>query len=448
MVAALFYVVARRILSGPLRRALVAARDNQLVGSVMGVDRATLTTATFAMSSLYAGVAGSLYAMIVGFVSPDTFNVMMSLSLFVGAVVGGITSLNGAIIGAMFIQFVPIWASDIDVSLGGLVFGGALIAKTRAPHAAALGKVGDMLQRMRELAVQSANATNSASDRAALNAEVTQLREEIGRVAGSAAFNSTKLIDGSFTAVNFQVGANSGETITVSSIADATTAKLGSTNFADDRLAIGTAANLGAATAGNITIKDAAGNDVSIGALGTATSSAERLGQIVAGINNVSGKTGVNAYIDSATNELVLTSQNTIQANAIGVDGTQVASLAAIGLTTNAGKPAAAVVGIDTLDISSYAGSALALKQIDSALDQVNSSRATLGALQSRFENVVSNIAIQSENASAARGRIMDADFAAETANLSRAQILQQAGTAMVAQANQLPQGVLALLRN
>jgi flagellin len=312
----------------------------------------------------------------------------------------------------------------------------------------ALGKVGDMLQRMRELAVQSANATNSASDRAALNAEVTQLREEIGRVAGSAAFNSTKLIDGSFTAVNFQVGANSGETITVSSIADATTAKLGSTNFADDRLAIGTAANLGAVTAGNITIKDAAGNDVSIGALGTATSSAERLGQIVAGINNVSGKTGVNAYIDSATNELVLTSQNTIQANAIGVDGTQVASLAAIGLTTNAGKPAAAVVGIDTLDISSYAGSALALKQIDSALDQVNSSRATLGALQSRFENVVSNIAIQSENASAARGRIMDADFAAETANLSRAQILQQAGTAMVAQANQLPQGVLALLRN
>lgn len=126
-VAAVLYVIARRILSGPLRRALVAARDNQLVGAVMGVDRATLTTATFAMSSLYAGVAGSLYAMIVGFVSPDTFNVMMSLSLFVGAVVGGITSLNGAIVGAMFIQFVPVWASDIDVSLGGLVFGCALI---------------------------------------------------------------------------------------------------------------------------------------------------------------------------------------------------------------------------------------------------------------------------------------------------------------------------------
>ncbi len=141
-VAAVLYVVARRILSGPLRRALVAARDNQLVGAVMGVDRANLTTATFAMSSLYAGVAGSLYAMIVGFVSPDTFNVMMSLSLFVGAVVGGITSLNGAIIGAMFIQFVPIWASDIDVALGGLVFGCALIV-TLVVIPAGIGGLGE-----------------------------------------------------------------------------------------------------------------------------------------------------------------------------------------------------------------------------------------------------------------------------------------------------------------
>jgi flagellin len=105
------------------------------------------------------------------------------------------------------------------------------------------------------------------------------------------------------------------------------------------------------------------------------------------------------------------------------------------------------VSGIDSLDISSFAGATLAMKQIDSALDQVNGSRATLGALQSRFESVISSINVTSENLSAARGRIVDADFAKETANLSRAQILQQAGTAMVAQANQLPQGVLALLR-
>jgi len=234
----------------------------------------------------------------------------------------------------------------------------------------------------------------------------------------------------------------------VSSIGDATTANLGSTNFASDTLATADATNLGAVTAGNITIQDASGTAVSIGALSTATSAAERLGQIAAGINNVSGTTGVNAYIDATAGTLVLTSQNTIQADAIAVDGTQVATLASVGLTTNLIGTAAATVGIDTLDISSYVGSALALKQIDSALDQVNSARAGLGALQSRFENAVSNIQIQSENTTAARSRITDTDFAAETAALTRAQILQQAGNAMLSQANQLPQQVLSLLRN
>jgi flagellin len=104
-------------------------------------------------------------------------------------------------------------------------------------------------------------------------------------------------------------------------------------------------------------------------------------------------------------------------------------------------------LGIDTLTVETQASAWVALKKIDSAIDQVNSARADLGALQSRFENSVSNIDIQVENLSASRGRIVDADFAKETANLSRTQILQQAGTAMVAQANQLPQGVLALLQ-
>ncbi len=312
-----------------------------------------------------------------------------------------------------------------------------------------LGKIGDMLQRMRELAVQSANATNSQSDRTALQAEVAQLRSEIGRVATQTAFNGTKLLDGSFTAATFQVGANSGETITASGIVDATTASLGSTNFASDTLATSAATNLNAIAAGDITVKDAAGVAVSIGALPTATSPAERLGQIAAGINNVSSKTGINAYVDPVANTLVLTSQSTIAANTVAATGTAT-DLAAIGLATNAGTGTAIAslkVGIDTLDVSSFAGSSLALQQIDSALDQVNSSRANLGALQSRFENAVSNIQIQAENTAAARGRIVDADFAAETANMSRANILQQAGTAMVAQANQLPQQVLQLLK-
>ena len=116
---------------------------------------------------------------------------------------------------------------------------------------------------------------------------------------------------------------------------------------------------------------------------------------------------------------------------------------------TNATGSAAAVAttGIAGLNVQGFGAAQTALVQIDKALDQVNTSRANLGALQSRFENVVTNIQIAAENTAAARGRIIDADFAAETANMSRASILQQAGTAMVAQANQLPQQVLSLLR-
>ena len=102
---------------------------------------------------------------------------------------------------------------------------------------------------------------------------------------------------------------------------------------------------------------------------------------------------------------------------------------------------------VNTIDVSTVEGSTKALKIIDSALAAVNGQRASFGALQSRFETAVNNLQTSSENMSASRSRIQDADFASETANLSRAQILQQAGTAMVAQANQLPQGVLSLLR-
>lgn len=115
--------------------------------------------------------------------------------------------------------------------------------------------------------------------------------------------------------------------------------------------------------------------------------------------------------------------------------------------TTFVADGAAELKSVSTIDVSTVDGSTKALKIIDSALAAVNGQRASFGALQSRFETTVNNLQSTSENMSAARGRIQDADFASETANLSRAQILQQAGTAMVAQANQLPQGVLALLR-
>jgi len=192
--------------------------------------------------------------------------------------------------------------------------------------------IGDMLQRMRELAVQAANGTNTTNDLSALDAEYQELWSEIDRTMESVEFNSTSLLDTS-TDLVFQIGANSGQTLTIGS------------------------ADL----------------------------------NVTAGINAMSGQSALDT-------------------------------------TTTSGNDA----NIDA---------------IDTAIQAINSSRATLGAIQNRFNYTVSFLQAASENQQAARGRIMDADFAQETANLSRSQILQQAGTAMVAQANQLLQGVLALLR-
>ncbi len=295
----------------------------------------------------------------------------------------------------------------------------------------ALGKVGDMLQRMRELAVQSANATNSSDDRAALDAEVQQLVSEIGRVASTTSFNGRKILDGTFTNQTFQVGANSGETISVASIANVQTNALG----VSTRASVNSAAISGFATtaiaSGAITI-----NGTNIGAIGVAANAQDRANQLVTAINQVSETTGVTAMIDTTSNTITLNSG----ANIV-IAGTAPAPFTAATTT------AAATTGISSVNVLSAASASTALDTIDTALNTINSARGNLGALQSRFENAVSNIQIQSENLSAARGRIVDADFAKETANLSRAQILQQAGTAMVAQANQIPQGVLALLR-
>ena len=200
----------------------------------------------------------------------------------------------------------------------------------------ALGKVADMLQRMRELAVQSANSSNTTADRTSLNAEFRQLADEIDRTLQSTRFNGQAILAGSAGSLVFQIGAN---------------------NATTDRITITTA--------------------------------------------------------NMATN----------------------ASIAAVTIST------AVITG-------ATGGAAQAMiSTIDGALDVVNGERATYGAVQNRFDAVIANLQIAAENQTAARSRIMDADFAAETAALTRAQILQQAGTAMLAQANQLPQQVLTLLR-
>ncbi len=195
----------------------------------------------------------------------------------------------------------------------------------------AIGKIGDSLQRMRELAVQSKNGTNTGDDRTALNKEYTELAAEVTRLVDGTTFNGQKLLNDSVKEFKFQVGAG---------------------NAAEDTIKV---------TSSDLTALKAAFAD--------------------------------------------------------GIDGTD-----------------------DTKAIAQ-------ITALDTALTTVATARSNYGAVQNRFESVVSNLQVSSENLSAARGRIMDADFATETANLSRTQILQQAGTAMLAQANSLPQNVLSLLR-
>ena len=317
----------------------------------------------------------------------------------------------------------------------------------------ALGKVGDMLQRMRELAVQSGNATNSKTDREALQAELKQLRDEVDRVAKTTSFNGAKLLDGSFTGAVFQVGANSGDNITVGALANTKVDKLGKTVYAESKSATLDATALGSmATA--IQSSTAASRQITItGANGVAVMATiaqdenvtndEALGKVIQAINSKTADTGVTAFLEVAsggakTISLRATANDSNLAAGVTVSGAGLVSQALSETTT---------VGIDKVDIGTQKGAWEALQQIDKAIDKVNSARGELGAIQTRFEKTVENIDIQNENLTAARGRVVDADFAQETANLSRTQILQQAGTAMVAQANQLPQQVLSLLR-
>jgi flagellin len=296
-----------------------------------------------------------------------------------------------------------------------------------------LGKIGDMVQRMRELAVQSSNATNSASDRGALQTEVGQLKQEIDRVAQTSNFNGTKLLDGSFTAAKFQVGANAGDSITVSSITNAQLAGMGSVTRASTQSSTAIT-DLTATALGDLTI-----NGTDVGVLAAAGTTQERQAQVVDAINRISTTTGVGASFDAQNNAIVLTSNATITLT--GAAGAKVGFVAADSAT------AAASANMASLDVSSYGGAQLAIQQCDAALTQINGARANLGAVQNRFDSAIANIQISAENTTAAKSRITDTDFAAETANLTRGQILQQAGNAMLSQANQLPQQVLSLLK-
>jgi flagellin len=385
----------------------------------------------------------------------------------------------------------------------------------------ALAEVTNNLQRIRELAVQSANATNSTSDRQALQAEVDQLVAEIDRVALQTNFNNVRLLDGSFASQVFQVGANAGETISVESITSARSSDLGQrveaaatvtisaavstelngvgiTSNADGKefAAAVNAANVGVTATANETV--ATGGDMSAsndgdGADGTITingvttasislSSATGTSRanVVEAINAISAATGVTATntgadatgitltavdgrnIEVTLNEVTAGANDGFNAATTGVAAATTrstvelvssasievgASTTGTDLSTGTLSAAATGTAVSNLDISSVLGAEEALRSIDAALTSVNSSRADLGAIQNRFESVVNSLQTTSENLDASRSRIRDADFAAETANLARAQILQQAGISVLAQANAQPQNVLALLQ-
>ncbi|MBF6632166.1 MAG: flagellin [Comamonas sp.] len=319
----------------------------------------------------------------------------------------------------------------------------------------ALGKVGDMLQRMRELSVQSGNATNSKSDREALQSELKQLRDEVDRVAKTTSFNGAKLLDGSFTGAVFQVGANSGDNITVGALANTKVDKLGNSTFGTTSATMAGTAVTGLAGTSAITVTVTGANGVSAKvtvAADAKRTNEEALGKVMEAINSKTADTGLTAFLEKDGDDYTISYRNTA-ANSTATSAVATVSVSggvgfgdafSVSTTTVAETQA---VGIHEVNIDTQAGAWEALQRIDNAIDKVNSARGELGAMQTRFEKTVENIDIQSENITAARGRIIDADFAKETANLSRTQILQQAGTAMVAQANQLPQSVLSLLR-
>ena len=419
-----------------------------------------------------------------------------------------------------------------------------------------LSTAGDLLQRIRELAVQSANGSNSASDRKSIQNEVSALSSELNRVATSTQFNGQNVLDGTLTSTQFQVGANSNQTINIG-VQSAKATDIGNNTIKP--VDIGTSQSQAVATATNnvtadeeLTISSGAGVTSKVFATtgdsakkvaeavnaNTGTSGVSAQAKSVATLSNISDGTvqfelrGANSVANDANSKAVTISSSvkggdlsalaqainaqsattnvsaTIKTDAttgakeleladntgndINIhevdatanvalqgsnirgadhgDGTADAGVAfgadvTVGgrvefssdsgfsiTSTGVAVTGAATVGSDlssvsNIDVSTVDGSNDALLTIDAALNSINSNRAALGAIQNRFASTISNLQTTTENLSASRSRIQDTDFAAETAQLTRGQILQQAGTAILAQANSLPNGVLSLLR-
>ena len=395
----------------------------------------------------------------------------------------------------------------------------------------------NILQRIRDLAVQSANGSNSDADRAALQKEVTAQQNELTRIAQTTTFGGRKLLDGSFGTTSFQIGANAYETIDVT-LKDTSATALGSNQIGSSSgsgagsVAGSVVAGSGGAltSSGSITLvgggkstavtyasgdsaKTIAGNmngqipgltasaRTVVTVTDTISSGAANMTMNVGGnslnlvgvtntkdmadqINANAAKLGVTANYDTQAKKLTITSatgENITFGNDTGTaaGNINVASQRSDGTFSNAvdvrasggqamgyvkldspttfamtgnttalfGATSSSLSKVSDVDISTADGAQKALSVIDQALANIDSQRADLGAVQNRFDNTISNLTNISENATSARSRIKDTDYAAETANLSKNQVLQQAGTAILAQAKQLPQSVLSLLQ-
>lgn len=312
----------------------------------------------------------------------------------------------------------------------------------------ALSATNDSLQRMRELAVQAGNGTLSSADRQTLQKEFDQLSGEVDRVAKSTAFNGQKLLDGSFSAATFQVGPSAGDNVTVGGMANTQVDSLGQSAYASAQVAVDAAkkdslqADLAAGDV-TVTITGADGkNYTSVMQQDSSLSADEALGKFVATVNQRSADTGVTAFLSQDGSSLEYRASVDP-----GQDPTNVAIAASGSNGFAASGQAQQTQGLRGIDLSSQAGAWEGLQRIDSAIDTVSRSRATLGAVQNRFESAIANISIQNENAVQSRGRMVDANFAKEISNQTRSMILQEMGFAMQAQANQSSRWTLALLR-
>src|SRR5579862_2881801 len=316
---------------------------------------------------------------------------------------------------------------------------GAGVSLTQTAQGA-LTEITNDLQTMRDLAVESLNATNSSQDRADLNQQFSQLQADINNVASTAAFNGVNLLDGSFQGATFQVGANIGQTISVSSVASASTAALGTLYTAKG------AAPAAAMTAGDTGSVTIAGVTTAVfGVTGVAATDAKTVAAAINAISSQDG--GVVATVDANGGiDLSSTTSQTVTVTVNAVSGASVTA-ANIGVAGGATAITANKTNLNVGNVNTVDGSNLALAQIDAALQQVAATGAQLGAYQNRFQSAITGLNTDSTNLQSARSGIQDTDYAMATSQLSKAQILQQASTAMVAQANTIPQNILTLLQ-